>query len=185
MASFQDRIVGAAKAQPSTFAEVMADPSALTQAAVIVAVGAISGALGNLFRWGMIGGVTSVILSPVTSLIGWVVGGAVLWVVGTKVITGARTTTDLPQTLRTIGFAQVPMLAGILAVIPILGPLVSLVLALYAFYLALIATRELFGYPDLVKAFLAVLIAAVVMFVTFMILAVMGLGAGMVGAGLR
>ena len=181
MASFQDRVVGALKAQASTFAEVLQDPGAIGQAAIVVAAGAVSRAVGDFFRLGMIGGPISLILAPIIALIGWVVGCAVLWVIGTKVITGTRTTVDLPQTMRTMGFAYAPLLGGIIAVIPFLGPLLALVLGLYTFYVALVAAKELFGYPDFLKAFLALLIAFVVVFVTMALLALLGLGAGLAG----
>jgi hypothetical protein len=59
--------------------------------------------------------------------------------------------------------------------------LLALVLGLYTFYVLMVAAKELFGYPDFVKAFLALLIAGVVVFVTLALLALLGLGAGLAG----
>jgi hypothetical protein len=181
MASFQERMIGAARGEAATFREVRDDASALGQAAAVVALAGAARAIGialSFFalRWGPV----SVFAGLLTTLFGWAIGGAVLWVVGTRLLPGRTTNVDIPVVLRTTGFAFVPLIASVLAFIPILGWLVSLAAGLWSLYLIVVATRETFDYADLGRAVLACLVALVIVFfamiVLNVILAMLGFG---------
>jgi hypothetical protein len=170
MASFQDRAIGAVRGQASTFAEVRNDPTAMNQAALIVLASGIARAASLVLSPFVLFGPVVAIGAVVTAVLGWAVGSFVLWAVGTKVIPGRITSVDVPTVLRTTGFAYVPMVAMALAFVPVLGSLIGLAAGLWCLYLIVLATREIFDYPDLVKAAIAVIAAAIVTAVAIMIL---------------
>jgi hypothetical protein len=178
MASFQDRVIGALRLQPATFEEVEHDASATTQAAIIVAAGAVIGALPAL-RYS----VSAIVLAPIFALIGWAIGSAVVLLVGTKLFPGKNTQADLGQMLRTMGFAQSPNLFGILGAIPFLGWLVGLCLAIWVLIAMVIAVRQALDYDDTMKAVVVCLVAWVIMFVITLVAGAVG-GIGMVGASM-
>src|SRR5262245_43955060 len=117
MASFQDRVIGALKLQPSTFEEVEADQNAMGQAAVVVLAAAIASGLG----WIWFGGITGVLRGAIASLIGWVISSTLIWAIGTKMMPGKNTSADIQQMMRVLGFAQAPGIFAIIAIVPILG----------------------------------------------------------------
>lgn len=178
MASFQDRVLGAMRLQPATFEEVEHDAGATTQAAIIVAAGALLGALPSL-RWSM----TAVVVAPIVALIGWVIGSAVVLIVGTKLFPGKNTQADLGQLLRTMGFAQSASLFGILGAIPFLGILIHLVLAIWVLVAMVVAVRQALDYDDTMKAVVVCLVAWVIMVVISLIAGAIG-GVGMYGASM-
>jgi hypothetical protein len=182
MASFQERMIGAAKGQASVFREVRDDAGALGQAAAIVALAGVARAVGlALSPFASIWGTTAAIGGVFTMLIGWAIGGAVLWVVGTKVLPGRATTMDIPVVLRTTGFAFVPLIAGVVAFVPVLGWLVAFVAGLWSLYLIVLATRETFDYPDIGRAVLACLITFVIVAFVMIVLSVIFATLGLAG----
>jgi hypothetical protein len=182
MASFQERVVGAMRLQVSTFEEVEHDATATSQAAIVVLAAAVSGALASL-RYGFFGPV-AIAMSVVFSLIGWAVGAAVIWLVGTRVFPGKNTEADYGQLLRCVGFAQAPGLFGILGIIPILGLLIRLVLAIWSLVAGVIAVRQALDYDDTLKAVVVVVVAWVIMFCITLMVGFLGFGAAVVGGGL-
>jgi Yip1 domain len=182
MASIQDRVIGALRLQVSTFEEVEHDATATSQAAIVVLVAAISGAIGA--SRGVYFGAVAIVMSVVFSLIGWAVGAAVIWLVGTRVFPGKNTEADYGQLLRCVGFAQAPGLFGILGIIPILGLLIRVVLGIWSLIAGVIAVRQALDYDDTLKAVIVVVVAWVIMFLITMLVGVLGLGAAAVGGGM-
>ncbi|HKW03615.1 MAG TPA: YIP1 family protein [Vicinamibacterales bacterium] len=183
MASFQDRVIGALKLQPNTFEEVENDASATGQAATVVVAAAISGGLVGLIWLGALGLGSAIgffILGLVLKLVGWGVGSWVLLMVGTKLMPGKNTQADLGQLLRVTGFACAPGLLGILAVVPILGILIGLALAIWQLIAMVIGVKQALEYDDTVKAVIVCVIAWVIMWIVSAIIGFMGIA----GAGL-
>jgi hypothetical protein len=176
MASFQNRVIGAIKADQATFAEVRQDPAALTQAALVVIAAGVAGAIGAL-SWAFVGGIglVGLVMAPVFEVVIWVIGSAVLWIIGTKVITGSRTEVDLRTVLRTLGFAMAAMIFKAIGIIPFVGWMLSVLVSLWAFYAMLVAVKEVFGYPDVIKAFLALLLCSIVLWVVMVVVTFTGL----------
>jgi hypothetical protein len=177
MASFQERVIGALRLQVSTFEEVEHDATATSQAAVLVLVVGIARGLGSIRFMG----ITGVITFAVLALIGWVIGAAVLWAVGTKLLPGKNTEADIGQLLRTVGFAQAPGLFGLLSIIPILGLIVTLVVALWSLVALVIAVRQALDYEDTLRAVIVCVIAWAVMMVVMALAG--GLGFSALGFG--
>ena len=129
-----DRMRGAASLDVATYEEVERDEKATGQAAVVVVIVAICSAIGAVWRGG-----PSIIAAPITAIIGWLLWAAVTYVIGDKLLGGTATWGEL---LRTIGFAQSPGVFMILGVIPILGGLVGLVVAVWLLIAGVIAIRQ-------------------------------------------
>jgi hypothetical protein len=184
MSSFQNRVIGALRLQAATFEEVEHDASATSQAAIIVVASAISSAIPSFMYLSMIGfggAAIGVVMGLVMRLIGWVVGSYVLLMVGTKLMPGKNTEADLGQLLRCTGFAMAPLLGGIIMIIPILGWLIYVLLALLALAATVVAVKAALDYDDIVKAVIVTVIAWVVVFIAMAIIAaifaMVGIGA--------
>jgi hypothetical protein len=181
MASFQDRVVGAIRLQAATFEDIERDPSAVSQAAIVVVAATIAGSIGAL-RYGLFLGTT--VASIVFGLIGWAVGAAVVWLVGTRLMPGKNTEADFQQVLRVIGFAQAPGLFNVLGIIPFLGWLVRVAVWIWTLAALVIAVRQALDYDDTLKAVLVCIIAWVIMFIALAMVGFLGFGAAMVGSGM-
>ena len=181
MASFQDRVVGAMRLQAATFEDVEHDPTAISQAAIVVLAAAVAGVIGST-AWGFIPGVA--IASIIFSLIGWGVGAAVVWLVGTRLMPGKNTEADFQQMLRVVGFAQAPGLFAVLGIIPYLGWLIRFVASIWTLIALVIAVRQALDYDDTIKAVIVCVIAWVIMFIVMMMVGLFGFGAAMAGGAL-
>ena len=96
MASFGERVVGAMRLDANTFEEVERDPTAMGQAAGVIALAAVSIGLGNLYY----GGISGIVANVCVSLIGYVVWSVLVWLIGTKVMPDPATKADFAETFR-------------------------------------------------------------------------------------
>jgi hypothetical protein len=161
MATFQDRVVGALKLQASTYDEVERDGNATGQAALVVALASLAGALVVLrFGW-----ISIAVRMVIAGLVGWAVSALVIWLLGTRGLPGKNTQADYWQVLRPVGFAQAPGIFMALAVLPFLGWLVALVVSLWMLAALVVATRQALDYDDTMKAVIVVVLAFVALWV--------------------
>lgn len=172
MASLTERMIGAAMLNVATYEEVEADQTATSQAAVVVAVVAIASAIGNYFRHGGRG----IIGAVIAALIGWLLWSAITYFVGTRLFHGTAT---MGEMLRTLGFAQSPGVLLILAIIPVLGWLIILVVALWQLVAGIIAIRQALDFTT-GKAVLTALIGWVAVWIINAVLLGALLGGGLV-----
>lgn len=161
MASFQSRVIGAMMLNVSTYEEVEHDASATPQAAAVVVLASISSALS----WALWGGLGNIIQGTLISLVAWVVGATVVWAIGTKLLPGPKTEADIGQLMRTVGFAQAPGLLAFIAIIPILGVLISLALLVWGIVAWVIAVRQALDYDDTMRAVIVCALAWVAMLI--------------------
>src|SRR5688572_31818357 len=96
--TFGERVVGALKLDSSDLEDIERDPTAIGQAAGIIALAALAGSLGHIWR----GGFGTILFSIVASLVGYVLWAVVVWLVGTKVMPDPATKADFPETFRVI-----------------------------------------------------------------------------------
>lgn len=129
-----ERMKGAAFLDIDTYEEVEADGGATGQAAGVVALVAVAQAIGasGLGPRGMVTGMLA-------ALLGWLVWAGITYLIGDKLLGGTATWGEL---LRTLGFAQAPGLLIILALIPILGWGVRLVVSVWVLVAGIIAIRQ-------------------------------------------
>ena len=136
MASLTERMIGAAMLNVATYEEVEADETATSQAAIVVAVVAVAGAIGNYFRTDSTNGI---IMGVVTAFVGWFLWAGLTYIIGDKLFGG---TASFGELLRTLGFAQSPGVLAILGIIPFLGALVLFVIAIWQLVTGIVAIRQ-------------------------------------------
>jgi len=177
-----DRILRVIKLDKSVFAEVEIDEAATAQAAMVVAIiaalSAISGGLGNLITSGGRGILAAFLVPIVMAFISWVVWSAVTYFVGTTLFHGEAT---LDEMLRVIGFAQAPLMLGVFSFIPCIGALFSLAGWLLSLYTGFLAVQEGLDL-DTGKTVATVAIGWAITFIVSLVIGVV-LGVGMIGAG--
>ena len=132
--SIVDRMRGAALLDVATYEEVEHDNEATGQAAVVVIIVAVCSAIGAVWRGG-----PSIIMAPVSAILGWLLWSAITYVIGDKLLGGTATWGEL---LRTIGFAQSPGVLMIFGIIPILGGAVRIIVAIWLLIAGIVAIRQ-------------------------------------------
>ena len=159
--SIVDRMRGAALLDVATYEEVEHDERATGQAAVVVLIVAICTAIGAVWRGG-----PGIIAGPISAIVGWLLWAAVTYVIGDKLLGGTATWGEL---LRTIGFAQSPGVFMILGIIPILGGLVRIAVAIWLLIAGVVAIRQALDFSTgkaILTAFLGWLALVMLAFLT-------------------
>ena len=138
-----ERMMRAARLDSNLYEEVEADLTATSQAATVVGIVALCGAIGNavgLAADGNVGGAVGVFIGQIiAAFVGWVAWSYITYWIGTSIFKGVATPGEL---LRTVGFAQTPGVLNILAIIPILGGIVAFVAGIWALIAGIIALRQ-------------------------------------------
>ncbi len=155
------RMLGAATLNLDTYEEVEADETATVQAAAVVAMVAVTSAVGAVGDGSM-----SVIMAPIAQIIGWLIWSGVTFLIGAKIFGGTATWGEL---LRTLGFAQSPGLLYILAILPFVGGLVRFVVGIWMLWAGVVGVRQALDFST-GKAVLTVLIGWIAMIIPAMIL---------------
>lgn len=132
--SMVDRMKGAALLEIDTYEDVEHDTTATMQAAGVVTLVAICQAIGS---WNL--GLTTAISAAIGALVGWGVWSGITYLIGAKVFGGTATWGEL---LRTVGFAYSPGVLGVLGLLPVLGFLISPVVAIWVLIAVIIAIRQ-------------------------------------------
>lgn len=132
--SFTERMIGAAKLDVDVYEEVEADTDATMQAAGVVAIVALASAIGGIGAGaaGAVGGLLA-------AIVGWLLWAGITYLIGDKLLGGTATWGEL---LRTIGFAQAPGVLMVLALIPVLGWIVAIVVTLWMLCTVIVAIRQ-------------------------------------------
>lgn len=170
-----DRIIGVFKLDANTFEAIEADQGATGQAAMVVGIVALVGALGSgiLAAISDTGFFSSFISSLITTLLGWLIWSAVTYFVGTSLFGGKA---DMGEMLRVIGFAYAPQILGI---IPCIGWIIGLVWTLAAGFIAVRQGLDL----DNTKAALTIGIGLVAYIIIFFVVGlIFGTGAAAMSA---
>jgi hypothetical protein len=116
----------------------------------------------------------------VMSFVGWIAWSYITYWIGTSMFKGQATPGEL---LRTIGFAQTPGVLGVLAFIPILGGIVSLVVFVWMIVAGVIALRQALDLST-GQAVITAIIGIIPMFLLYCLLGlVIGGGSWATGMG--
>lgn len=148
MASFGDRFIGALKLDARAYEDVEADPTAIGQAIVVVAVSSVCAAVGSAGLFGT----TAMVSTLVASLLGWVIWSGVTFLIGTKLLPMPQTRADLGQMLRTTGFAAAPGVIRLVGIVPFLGWISSIIAAIWMLAAFVVAVRQALDYDDTPRA---------------------------------
>lgn len=148
------RVIGVFKLDVDTFEEIEHDPNATSQAAIVVAVVALLGAIGSgvAATFAEQSFLSNFLSTLIWTFVGWVLWSAVTYLVGTAAFGGEAT---MGEMLRVIGFAYAPQMLGI---IPCLGTIVGLIWTLVAGFIAIRQGLDL----DNTKTFFTVIIGLAV-----------------------
>lgn len=167
MADLTGRMVGAMKADVSTLTEIENDPAAFGQAITVIVIAGIASLIGNIFRAGIGAG----IFGLVSSVISYLLFALFVYLIGVKVMPEPSTKADFNETFRVLGFAAAPGVFNVLAIIPVLGILVSFVIWIWSLVIGVIAIREVLDYSNTGRAIIVAVIAWVLcMIVIFVVL---------------
>ena len=176
--SYADRLRGALMLDARTYREVEQDTDANGQAALTVVLAALASGIGYILSRDLVG---NVIGTAISSLLQWVIFSFVAYYVGASLFSTGQTSVTPGQVLRTIGFAQAPKLLLIVAIIPLLGWIVSLVVFFWFLAAAVVALREAFEF-DTGRAIGTGLVALVAIAIVDIVLSVVfGIGSALFG----
>lgn len=135
-----DKIINRAKDvmtfNTRTYNEIVRDPSATTEAAIVVATVAIASGLGRLFA-----GPGALIGAVLAMLLGWVVGAAVIYFVGTRITGEATTVSSVERIMRIVGYASAPSIFSIFSGIWGIGWIFSFVIFIWLLVTMVLAIR--------------------------------------------
>lgn len=133
-----DRMLRAARLDANLYEEVERDHNATGQAATVVLIAAVAGAIGGLLGGGGLGAIVGI----VGTFVGWIVWSLLTYWVGSTFFATAQTRVTPGEMLRTIGFAYTPSVLLILAFVPILGALLVVIVAIWQLIAGVIAVRQ-------------------------------------------
>src|ERR1700704_6213237 len=164
--SIVNRMMRAARLEVPLYEEVEADLTATNQALLVVVIVAVASGIGSGIAGGSGGVVGRLIFGLLTALLGWAVWSYVVYFVGTRFFGGTATYGEL---LRTLGFAESPSVLLILSFIPVVGGILSLVVAVWTIVSSFIATRQALDI-DNTKTFFTIVIGAVALIIVFTVI---------------
>lgn len=158
--SFTERILGALKLERPIFDEVRRDTSAMTQAAILIAVTGFASGLGAYYGdrsqeftvndrtyhvgssilAAIVGGAINIVIA----LVVWVLISLIYRFVAIRMLGSSETSIQWQEVARPVGFAAAPSLLSLFTPIPILGGLLSLIGGIWAFAAQIVALSETF-----------------------------------------
>lgn len=147
MATFVQRMIGAAKLDVPTIEEIEADKDATMPALGVVVLAAIAAGIG-----GVAGGAAGFGVLLVSSLFGWVFWAFMTWVIGTKFLAEPETKSDIGELMRTMGFAQSPGLLRVFAALPLVGWLIDFAIWIWLLVAMVVAVRQSLDYKSTGRA---------------------------------
>lgn len=171
MAQIVDRMVRAAKLDPSLYDTVARDESTMGEAITVVIISSAAAGLGMSLAGplGLIGG-------AISALVGWFVWALLAYFVGTAILGEPGTRADLPAVLRVTGYAAAPGTIAILGLVPFLGPLVNLVASLWMLAAFIVAIRVVMNYGGVGKAVAVCIVGWLVKMALGGLMMMLGLG---------
>ncbi len=158
MASLVDRMIRASKLDVNLYEEVEADKGSLSQAIQVVVISSIASGIGVIG----LGGIRGFILGIIAALIGWVVWIVIIYIVGAKLLPEPQTKSDIPELLRTTGFAFSPGVLRIVSFIPLIGVVITIVANIWILIAMVIAVRQALDYKSTWRAILVCVIGFIV-----------------------
>jgi len=164
MATFVQRMIGAAKLSVPTYEEVENDPGATGQALLVVVLSSL--ASGVAFRGE---GGAGFLAGLIGALAGWVIWAFTTYIIGTRILRTPDTRADLGQLLRTIGFSQSPAILRVFAFLPFLNWIIVTVTGIWVLAAFVVAVRQALDYKSTGRAILVCLLGFVFYIVVFAI----------------
>jgi len=165
MGSIVERVIRAARLDPSLYEEVESDSTATGQAALVVVVSSLAAGFGS---FGV--GLGGLLLATTSALLGWVVWAVLIYVVGVKLLPEPATKSDIGEMLRVLGFASAPGIIRALGVVHALSGITMLVSSVWMIAAMVVAVRQALDYQSTARAVAVCLLGFAVQFIVAMIL---------------
>lgn len=162
MASFTERMIGAARLDIGVYEEVEADTSATGQAMGVVLLSSLAGGIGSV---GLGVGFGGILIAVAAALIGWVAWACLIYLIGTRLLPEPQTHADVGELMRTLGFAQSPGLVRLAAGFFGTGTLVGLfqfIVLIWMLVTMVVAVRQALDYTSTARAVGVVVVGFVV-----------------------
>jgi len=158
-----ERILRIIKLDTKVYPEIAHDERATTEAATVVVVAALFAAIGNAVGAHSIGRFFGSLITGV--LISWLLWSYVTMFIGTRLFQGQATFWEMA---RTLGYANAPMILGILAVFGCVGGVIGIVAAVLSLIAGFFAVRETLELTT-EKAIITILVGWVILIVVSLI----------------
>ncbi len=147
MENIVNRVFRAIKLDANLYEEVEHDPSAMSQAVVVVVLSSIAAGIGYASH-----GIGILIAGIISSLLAWYVWAYITYFVGTRLLPEPQTQADHGELLRTLGFASAPGLIRVLGIIPGVGPTIDIVAGIWMLAAMVVAVRQALDYTSTFRA---------------------------------
>lgn len=169
-----NKMVRAAKLDPSLYEKVESDPSAMGEAMTVVAISAVAAGVGAIR-----GGVLPALVAFIGAFVGWYIWAWLTFLIGTKMLPEPQTKADLGELLRTLGFAASPGVLRAAAIVPVIGSLIAFLASIWMLVAMVVAVRQALDYTSTGRALGVCAIGFVIylVFSLFLALAVGGAAA--------
>ena len=148
MASFTNRMIRAAKLDVALYEEVEADKGAMGQAMSVVILASVAAGIGTI----RITGINGLIWGTIVNLLGWFIWAFLTYYIGTRLLPEPQTKADYGELLRTIGFSSSPGVLRVLAIIPMLGNILNIIIGIWMLVAMVIAVRQALDYNSTWRA---------------------------------
>ncbi len=135
--SIVERAIRVIKLEPRVFDIIARDPNATQQAAIVVGVVALAGAVGGAAQ-----GIAGILVGLILAILGWLIFAGMAWFFGTNIFGTPTTVTNWESLLRTLGYAQAPGVLAIFGFIPVFGWIAALIGSIWSIVTAVVAIRE-------------------------------------------
>jgi len=150
MATFGQRLRGAAALDRRVYEEVEADRQATAQAVGVVLLASLAGGIG-LLGFG-VPNPQALLAGVIGALVGWVAWATLTYLIGTQLLPEPQTRADVGELLRTIGFAAAPGLLRVLGVLPVVGPPIYAATSVWMLLAMVVAVRQALDYRSTGRA---------------------------------
>lgn len=162
MASFGERILGAAALRTRVFEDVEHDRHAMGQAFAVVVLSSLAAAFGM----GIHATASDVVRGTLGTLAGWLIWAAITFFIGTKILATRGTHATWGEVLRTTGFAMAPGILRIFGIIPFTSGPIFFITSVWMLVAFVIAVQEALDYRNIRRA-VAVCLLGWVVYVAF------------------
>jgi hypothetical protein len=137
------RMIRAARLDPQLYAEVEADESSVGQAASVIILSALAGAVN-------LPGAPLAFLSLelVAALLGWLLFAYAIFLLGVKLLPEPATNANYGALLRALGFANAPGVVKLLGIVPELRTFILVVAWAWVFVATVTAVRHALSYTS-------------------------------------
>ncbi|MBI4236034.1 MAG: YIP1 family protein [Chloroflexi bacterium] len=140
------RMIRAARLESQLYEEVEADTTALGQAMLVVVLSSVAAGigigLGTLFQGNGAAIGVALIVGVAGALLTWFIWALLTYLIGTTILKGPQTSSNMGETLRTIGFSTSPGVLRIFAFVPVVGQIILFAVSVWMLVAMVIAVRQ-------------------------------------------